>query len=333
LLPALLAAFALAGCGEDPASPLDSVLGFFGDEAPFVAVVDTDPKSDQQSAVREIAKRFPFGPQLLGQLQDSELRPLLGNPAVLGAGDARALGDQRQIIVAVQPGDPGKVEELRRRQVERRRQTDAGEEAGYRILRDRDGDLSAFDGRTLVFASSRPLLSRALRQREADGRMTSDRFGQALEGLPGAALVKLRLDAPALIAASPDARQGRRVPWVKSLRTLGATLSARPDRLEGRFRLRSERDLDPEDLPLAQGAGSPPVTAQRGELAIALRDPAQVVTFAQRAGAATTPLFGPGQERIERRVGVDLERDVLGQLGGDSAASVAPGGRAARRGP
>ncbi len=32
----------------------------------------------------------------------------------------------------------------------------------YRVLRDRDGDLTAFDGRTLVFARSRPLLSRAL---------------------------------------------------------------------------------------------------------------------------------------------------------------------------
>ena len=95
LLPALLAAVALGGCGEDPESPLDSVLGFFGERAPFVAVVDTDPGSDQQSAVREIAKRFPFGPQLLGQLQDPELRPLLGNPAVLGAGEAPGCSSDR----------------------------------------------------------------------------------------------------------------------------------------------------------------------------------------------------------------------------------------------
>ena len=161
--------------------PLEPTLAFFPENAPLLAVVDTDSGSDQRRALRRITKRFAFSSQLIPQLQDPELAPVLGNPAVIGASDPRALSDRRKLVVAIRPRRPEKLSELRRRWVESGRFTLAGTEAGFRILRDSTGDLNAFDGETLVLSGSRPLLSNALRRgREEDG-IDAGRFGEALE--------------------------------------------------------------------------------------------------------------------------------------------------------
>ncbi len=310
----------LAGCGGVSRDPLDPTLAFFPENAPLLAVVDTDTRSDQHRALRRIARRFAFSSQLVPQLQDPELAPVLGNPAVIGASDPRALDDRRKLVVAIRPRHPEKMSDLRRRWVESGRFTLVGTEAGFRILRDSTGDLNAFDGKTLVLSGSRPLLSNALRRGRRDDGIDADRFAEALEGLRGDSLLAVRMDAEALAVASPAGLRAQATPFLAQARTLGAKLTVRPRSLAARFRMRTEDSVDPADLPLAEGGASPPVVARRGEMGIGVRDPGQLLRFLRRVGA------GFGSERFERSVGIEFTRDFVKQLRGHAAVSLAPGG-------
>ncbi len=310
---------ALAGCGGVSGDPLEPTLAFFPPDAPMLAVVDTDSGSRQRRALQRIAKRFPFSSQLVPQLQDPALAPVLGNPAVIGASDPRALSDRRKLVVAIRPRRPEKLSELRRRWVESGRYTLAGSEAGFRILRDSTGDLNAFDGETLVLSGSRPLLSNALRRGTEGEGIDADRFGEALDGVEGDSLVAVRLDADALAVAIPGGTRAQTGPFLGEVRTIGAKLIVRSNALEARFRMRTEDEVDPQDLPLAEGSASPSVVERPEEVGIAVRDPAQLLRFLRGAGA------GLGTPRFEERVGIEFTRDFVKQLRGDAALSFVPG--------
>src|SRR3954454_2247856 len=96
-------AIALAGCGGggDSGGALDEALGYLPKEAPFAVAIDTNLKGDQYRELGRLAGKFPFGGQLERQLEqqierdgnvdfDKDVRPLLGNPFVVGAVDARS---------------------------------------------------------------------------------------------------------------------------------------------------------------------------------------------------------------------------------------------------
>jgi hypothetical protein len=313
----------LAGCGGVPEDPLKATLAFFPENAPVLAVVDTDLGGDQQRALREISRRFRFSPRVVPQLQDPQLAPLLGNPAVIGASDPRALSDRRKLVAAVRPRQPDKVSELRRRWVESGRSTLAGREAGFRILRDSDGALNAFDGQTLVLSESPELLSRALRRRDEDEGIDAGDFTDSLDDIPGHGLVAMRIDADALLAVAGPRIQG--VPFFADARTLGAKLTVRSDAVDVRFRMRTEDPVESSQLPLATGNAAPPVAVLPGELGIGVREPGQLLRFLRQGGA------GLGTPRFEERVGIQFTRDFVKQLRGEAAVSIAPRGAYAFR--
>ncbi len=316
---------ALAGCGGVRDDPLEQTLTFFPETAPVLAVVDTDADGDQQRALRRITKRFPFSSQLVPQLQDPELAPVLGNPAVIGAQDPRGLSDRRQLVVAIRPRHPEKLSELRRRWVETGRFRPAGHEAGFRVLEDSTGGLNAFDGETLVLSGSRPLLSNALRRGTEEEGIDGDTFREAFEDLPGHALVGVRLNAEALAAASPLGPRAQGTPFLSEARTLAAKLTVHSGSLEARFRMRTKDSVDAADLPLAEGSASPPAVVRKGEVGIGIRDPGQTLRFLRSAGA------GFGTSQFEERVGIEFTRDFVKQLRGDAAVSFVPGGTWAMR--
>src|SRR3990170_4629478 len=94
-----LSALLLAGCGggDDSGSPLDSALSYLPKDAPFAVAIDTDIEGDQHKAVQALIKKFPFGEQLQDNLRqqleqssggvnfNDDVRPVLGNPFVVGA--------------------------------------------------------------------------------------------------------------------------------------------------------------------------------------------------------------------------------------------------------
>ena len=310
----------LAGCGGVGNDPLEKSLAYFPENAPLLAVVDTDANGDQQRAFRRITRRFPFSSQLVPQLQDPELKPVLGNPAVIGAQDPRALADRRDLVVAIKPRDPKRLAELRRRWVETGRYRRAGDESGFRVLSDSAGELNAFDGKTLVMSGSRPRLSNALRRgREEDGIGLGE-FRDSFDRVPGHALLGLRVDADALAAAGPLGARAQNSPFLSEAKTLGLKLFARVGSLEARFRMTTRGQIDPRDLPLAEGPDSPPAVVREGELGVGVRDPAQLLRFLRSGG------LGIGSAQVEERIGIEFTRDFVKQVRGDAALSFVPGG-------
>src|SRR3954463_5037456 len=132
LLPLLallaLLALAIAGCGgggSSASSPLDEGLGFLPKDAPFAVAIDTNTGSGQYQSANTILKKFPFGAQALASLKsrfersgvsyDKDIKPILGNPFVVGAPTPQSLqgGNSRNEYVAALEGkDSGKLESL-----------------------------------------------------------------------------------------------------------------------------------------------------------------------------------------------------------------------------
>jgi hypothetical protein len=118
---------AMAGCGggSDSGSALDSTLAFLPKDTTFAVAIDTNVDGDQYKALAKLLNRFPFGNQvrdnLLGQLEQSsggisfndDVKPVLGNPLVVGAVYPQALsGNSNAFIVALKAKDKGKLEHL-----------------------------------------------------------------------------------------------------------------------------------------------------------------------------------------------------------------------------
>src|SRR5918992_5476906 len=71
-LTALCCIVAVAGCGaEEAGGPLDEALRYLPADAPFAVAIDTDLEDDQYRSLDRIVKRFPFGEQAIGQLEES----------------------------------------------------------------------------------------------------------------------------------------------------------------------------------------------------------------------------------------------------------------------
>jgi hypothetical protein len=335
LLVLLLALFALAaaGCGEDEAeNPLDEALGYLPQDAPFAVAIDTNIEGDQYQALGKIAKKFPFGDQVTEGLQrqleedgdvdfEKDVKPLLGNPFVVGAVDPRSLtagGENNDFVGAVQAKDGDKMKDL----VEKQNAKEEGEKSGAKLYRDDDGDTFAVKDDVLIVAGTKELLEDALEQRDKDDRLDEKTFEKGLEGLPQDALLRVYGDVEALLESDPDAKEARKVEWIAALRTLGLTASVEEDEIAVDFKLRTEGgDLAEEDLPIAAGGEAPRIVRRKGEIGFGLRDPSQVVEFAEAAARAVDPsAYGDlqrGKRQIEQRLDINFARDLYDQLTGD----------------
>jgi hypothetical protein len=339
-------ALIIVGCGggdEEAGSPLDDALGFLPEDAPFVVAFDTDVEGDQYRAVGEIAERFRFGQQALDQLREQlesqqggisyedDVKPLLGNPFVVGATNARSFteqGDTEEFVGAVQAKDGDKLKDL----LEKGDAKEEGEQNGATVYEDKGGDTFAIKGDTLVVAGSRKVLDAALERREGDDRLEEDAFEEALDGLPEDALMRSYFDVQGLLEADPDTADARKIEWVRSLRTFGLTASAESDSIDFQFDLKTDGgDLSEEDLPIAGGDDAPQVVQRAGELNLGLRDPSQIVAFAESAGQAVNPSgFGDyesAKQQLEQRLDVSVDDDIVGQLQGDVSVNVSVDGK------
>jgi len=339
---AVICAAALAGCGGDDGgsgSPLDNALGYLPEDAPLVVSFETDPEGDQVKAIQKIAERFPFSDQVTQSLEDrlsrddldfeTDIKPLLGNEFVVGAPDVRSLvdsgdegADDDQFVAAIEARDKDKLEDL----IKRDDTKETGEQGGAKLYEDSDGDTFAIDDGVLVVAGSRELLDAALKQHDGDDKLTAEVFDEATADLPEDALWRQSTDVEQLIAADPDTKPAREIEWVSALRTLGLTVSFEEDRAKVDFRMATDPEgLTAEDLPIAGGPESPDVIASSDEIGLGVREPAQILAFAESAGQAVDPSgfgdYSAGKQAIEARLGVSIDDDIFAQLEDDVSLS------------
>lgn len=345
-LTAVLAAVAAAGCGGDggsSSSPLGNALGYLPANTPFAVAIDTDPDGDQIDAAGDLADEFPGGEGKLRELIDEalgeraddleEIEKALGNPFVVGSTDTREFlrspGDQDESFVgAIQARDSGALDKL----VEGDRAKRDGEVAGATIYEDDSGDAFAIDGDTLVVAGNREELEAALTVQEDGDGLSEDDFDAGTEGLPGDALLRVYLNVGEMLQASPDADRALKSKWVAALRTGGLALSLDDGEVVAQLNLGTDPEgLTDADLPLAAGSDSPEVLVRGGDVDLALRDPAQLLAFAQATAKAVDSGgfsdFERGKAQVESQLKIDLDEDVIGQLDGDLAVGVGLDGK------
>jgi hypothetical protein len=334
---------ALAGCGgsDSGSNPLDSALGYLPKDAPFAVAIDSNLSGGQYKSLNKLVEKFPFSDEVKRQITQSiqgrgtsfqkDIRPLLGNPVVVGGVSAKSItdnaGSNDDFVLAFQVKDKDKLDSL----IEKEKAKEQGERSGATLYKDNEDDWLAVEDDVLVAASSKSLLEGAIDQRDKDDRLTQEDFDKGLEGLPKEALVRVYTDVEALLKSDPSTADAQRIKWIRALRTLGLTAVAKDDSLHVDFKLKTEGDLSDTDLPIASGDDAPGVLRQRGEIGLGVRDLAQIVKFAEAAGQAVDPSgygdYGAAKRQIEQRFGVDLDRDLIGQLNGDTAMSFALDGK------
>ena len=335
---ALLAALAVAGCGGHSTSepdPLTSALSFLPRNALFAAVVETDPGSDEVKGALDLVRQFPGAPIALARVEDElsgpgvtyrrDVEPLLGYPVA-----AAATGPHNgRYVVAGMAKDPAAL-----RRVLAAAGRSGARQRGRRLgftLYSAPREAFARAGTLVVAASDTPTLVAAL-ERHARGRgLTPDVLDKARGDLPETALVSAYGNVARLLNR-PGAARTQRMPFLAALKgyaltvrgsAAGLTLDARLDTSGG--------TIDPADLPLATGPDVPAVAALPSHITIGLRDPAQVVGFAEGVLRATRPARA---ERLRSAIaairsgtGIRLDRVVARQLTGDSTISVNPATR------
>ena len=335
-IPVLLGCL-LAGCGggDGTAGSLDAALSYLPRDTPFAVAVDTDLEGEQWRAVDSILERFPIGGdaedllrrKLDGQGVDfrRDVEPVLGNPLVISAGSPRSFRPRGEddFVAAIEADDPDALDAL----IDRMNPRKEDEVAGTTIYRD-GGTLFAVEDEVVVFADSRALIEQALERADGDDHLDRKRFAEGLQGLPDGSLVDVYANVEALLRSDPAARAARRVEWLGALRTLGLTASVAEDRIDVEFNLRTDAEgLSDEDLPIAAGDQAPPVVENRGEVGFGIRDPAQIVRFAETVARAVDPAsfgrYAQAKRTLGARLGIDIDDDLIGAFSGDVSGSVA----------
>jgi hypothetical protein len=349
LLSLILGTLLVAGCGggeassgEDASTPLDNALGYLPSDAPFAVAIDTDTEGDQYSAANDVIERFPFSEGIKDQVKNSiedragdieRLQKALGNEFVIGSTDARSFvnvpsGEDQAFVGAIQASSRDDLDELLRDE----KLEEDGESNGAKLYKDDSGDAFAIDEDVLVVAGSRGQLEAALAVRDGDERLTEEDFEAGTAGVPRDALLRVYLDIGALLRTNDDARDALESKWVQAVRTAAIALSFESDEVAIDIDVKTDPEgLTDADLPIAPGAGAPKVLDRAGEVGLALRDPSQLLEFAQTTAKSVDPngfsSFEAAKAQIERRLKVDVDDDLLAQLEGNLSVSIALDGK------
>lgn len=319
-----------------PTGALDDALGYFPSDAPLVAVVDTNLEGEQARAAGRLLGRFPGSPAIVAGLTsrlqfpgvrfDRDIRPLLGHPLVVGLERAPTRVSQLRsgVVIAIRVDKPVKVKQLLLRQPALLPKRGV---AGRRVFANRFGGkfAAAIDGHIFLAAGGADALNEALEARRSPDRLREKTFASRTAPLPPGAAVRVSADLHALIAAMPVLRGALEVRWVAALRRAAVTLAAGSGGVQLRFRAATDpSQITAADLPLSPTAGRPPLIGKAGEIAVGVRGPGRLVTFAAALARGIAPQRYARIARILMPLaahGVDLRRNLAGALG--SAATVA----------
>jgi hypothetical protein len=340
----LLAAVALvaSGCGsKSSSSGLGTALDHIPKGAPLVIAIDTNPDGGQWQQVDHLIGKFPFGGQVKQQFKnafnarssvnyDNDIKPLLGNDAVLAITGPSAPNTQTPYVLAWKVRDEGAAKRLLAKHTPK-----AGTIGGADVYGRPPTNFGLVKDGVLVVADTKSALEAALKRAGGSDHMTEQDFTDALGSLDKDSLVRVAGNFQTLLTG-PQAAAARKVKWLSALRTFGVTLRAESDGVEWAFDAKTDgAGLVPADLPIAAGAQSAPVVRRAGEIGFGIRDPAQIVNFGQQVVQIMHPgryaKYTRDKAKLSKQLGVNLDRDVIGQLTGNATVSVGLGGEFALR--
>jgi len=318
----------LAACGSSSSSGgvRGSELSYFPANAPFVLSIQTDPNSSAVKDGQALIGRFPIATvgeaALMSKLQQqginyqSDIRPLFGNPIMVGAAQAASYGSAtNNFLAAWVTKDAGKLSAL----VQKLHLQSSGSHDGATLYSGSLGSTFAVDGATAVLGGSAAQVTAALDRHAHGGGMSDADATRDLAGLPQNTLIQAFGNLTGVLS-TPRAANARRVPWVAAIRGYGAAISATNSGLSYRYRLdTSGSSLSASQLPIA-GGSSAPSFAGSYPITFGLKNPAQVVNFVESAMQASSPTgyanFLRRQAAVRAKTGVDISA-LLKLLTGD----------------
>jgi hypothetical protein len=335
LLATVLAAAVLAGCGSSSStsSPLQTELSYVPAGSPVVVSIQTDPHSAAVKSALAFLNRFPFASFLesavitrlkqAGVNYETQIRPLFGNPAVIGLTDASVFSRQptghgsRHFVVVWVTHDASALNSLVQSTSSGLHKV--GSHAGATLYRT-NGACLGVDGATLILAPSIPGVIDALDRHANGGGITSAAYSGATAGLPSDALVTVFGSLQRLLATSPRAASAVRIPWIAAIKSYGASISLSSTGLSVHFHVDTTgSSLTGSELPIAPGAAMPEL-ATGFPISAGLRDPQHAVGFVEAAVQAASPekwaKFESRQARLRAKTGADVNQ-VLHQLTGN----------------
>jgi hypothetical protein len=293
-LLAILAASVVAACGSSAtSSPMGSALSYFPRDSPFALSVVTDPNPPAVKHGQAMLAQIPFASfgqataisrlQQLGINYDTDIRPLFGNPVLLGVEGPSASGSTRnKLLIAWITRDAGTLSSL----VKELHLSQVGSHDGATPYQVSTLTL-AVDGATLVAGGSTSTVDAALDRHSGGGGMTIGEFNSELGNLPKDALISAVGNLGPTLSASPRTAKARSVPWVAALH--GVAISARSGGLTFQYTLNTTGgSLSSSELPIAPGT-SPPGLAGNMPIQVGLREPAATINFQLDVERRTQP--------------------------------------------
>jgi Protein of unknown function (DUF3352) len=347
---ACIAAVALAtsGCGgsNSSSSDLGTVLAYVPADTPFALELDTDIGDGQYKALDAILHRFAGADTIKALIKsqltlgvkgldfDKDVKPLLGNPAVISATDVGSFlsnSEQAGFVAALQVDDKDALKSL----IDKTKPVKRGEVGGATVYQDADSFFAVKDD-VVVLAGSRSLLEAALKRADGGGHLSESDFEAGLNGLPADAFARVYVNVQGLLSKSEGARAARRIEWVAALRTVGLTVSAEKKSIDVEFNAVTKGDdLTDADLPFATGDEAAKVVKRKGEIGVGLRNPRQLFAFFESALQAVDPqTFGEyeqGKRAIAAKLNLDIDKDLVAQLTGNVSVSATIAGDFAAR--
>ena len=327
------------GCGGEPgqSSELDGTLGYFPDDAGLVVVVNTDLESEQFERLdRKIVRPQSGGESIEDLLQEvareiqlsweDDVKPLLGNPLVLGTQSPVQLTG---FSAAIRVRDEGKLHDLADKIPGSTRE---GEASGAELYEAEGGTAFAIEDDFLVLGQNKDTLIRALEQKDSGDGLTAAELDDDLPVTSNDSLLRARASLGVveeffgLSERVPEVERLFTVPWFDAVRTLGVTASFPDDEhVVVDLAVNTDgRDLGEDDLPFATGEEAPEVVSRDDEIVSANIDQSRTTVFLLRAAEAAFPdsRFVQAVENVEQDLGIDFEEEILKQFDGPSATAL-----------
>jgi len=221
----VFAALVVAGCGSSSSAPSASSvrnteLSYFPAGSVFVMSVVTDPNSAAVKGSEALVGRFPlatFGESaLIAKLRQvgidyqNDIRPLFGNPIVVGAtGQSLSGASSSAYLVVWVTKDASKLTALLKKLPGVKA---AGSHDGATLYQTGGSTTLAVDGATLALGPSESAVASALDLHAHGGGVASTEVSRAFAGLPQDSLIQMFGNLTQVLS-SPNAANARRVPW------------------------------------------------------------------------------------------------------------------------
>lgn len=331
----MVAALAVAGCGSSsrksssaPGSGARTTeLSYFSAGSPLLVSIATSPSSAGVKGGLSLLGSFPaatFGEQALFQKLQSiginyqtDIKPLFGNPIMIGAASPTLSGAARNDVLAVWVTSSASQLSALIKKIPGL--TASGTHAGATLYALGTSAEAAVSGATLLIGSSASNVSAALDRHANGGGFSAATYDKLTSGLPQDTLTSAVGDLTSVLS-SPTAANARKVPWVAAIRGYGAAITPTSSAIDFQYRLdTSGGTLSSTQLPIAAGTTAPTLAGSL-PITVGVADPAQVAKFFEQAEQATSPLqwakFQARQSAAKTRTGFNLD-DLFAQLTGN----------------